>query len=61
MLSYMNQYSSTELTECFDRIIGKNIDSLSNSEIFIAYASFMTASRAQVRPKILSLLIKRIS
>lgn len=61
MLLALMADASSELVEVFDRIIGKNIDELSASEVFYAYMGFSYAERAQVRPKIFGLLIKRLS
>jgi hypothetical protein len=56
----MTDFGSTEMYECFDRILGNRIDELSPREILSAYVSFKTAQKAEIRPKILSLLLKKL-
>lgn len=61
LICYLRETGSTELVECLDKIIGKGIDTITPSEHVAAYSSFAQCSRAQVRPKIMQLLLKRIS
>jgi len=57
----MTRHASTELCEVFDRIIGANIDEMSPSDLYNAYGAFRTMQKAEVRPKIFSHLLKRLS
>jgi hypothetical protein len=61
LLRALNATASTETVEVFDRIIGKDIDALTPSQLYQALVGFLTVQRANVRPKILALLTKRIS
>lgn len=61
LIHNMRDFASTELVECLDRIIGKGIDTVSPSEHLAAYSALSQCGRAQVRPKITQLLLKRIS
>jgi hypothetical protein len=61
MLTEMASEGSTELIEVFDRIIGANIDDLNARQLFSALVGFKSVQKATVRPKIMSLLIKRLS
>jgi hypothetical protein len=61
LLRAMNATASTETVEVFDRILGKDIDALTPSQLYQALMGFLTVQRANVRPKILALLTKRIS
>ncbi len=57
----MAEFGSTETFECFDRVIGSKIDELTPREVLSVFISFSSAKSAQIRPKILQLLLKRLS
>lgn len=61
LLDLFSDTGSTELYECLDRIIGRGIDELTASDILEAFVSFRSVQKAQIRPKIFTLLLKRIS
>lgn len=60
-ISLLGQEASSELIEVFDRVIGKNIDDLKPREVLYAFIGFTSITKATVRPKIQSLLLKRLS
>lgn len=60
LMNLMTDYGSTEIFECFDRVIGAQIDTLSPKEIVQALVDFKAAQHAQIRPKIINLLTKRV-
>ena len=61
LLGTMYRFASTECVECFDRLIGGGIDELSPGEIASAFIYLHRVEKAHVRPKIITLLTKRIS
>ena len=36
----MGEFASTELVECFDRVIGKNLDDMEPQEVFHSFLGF---------------------
>jgi hypothetical protein len=55
-----SSFGSTELYECLDKIVGKGIDELNSEEYIEALIAFASAEKAQIRPKILSIIAKRV-
>ena len=56
----MVDLGSTEIYECFDRIIGDKIDELTVSEMLTAFLSFKMTKKAEVRSKVVNLLLKKL-
>lgn len=40
LLFHMSKFASTDLVECFDRIIGYNLDKLDPSDVLNAFIGF---------------------
>ena len=47
--------------EVFDRIIGANIDDITIGEVFDAFMAFSSTEKADVRPKIVQLLLRTLA
>ena len=56
-----NKSGSTFTLELFDHIIGTNIDEMSPQQIYDAFMALACAEKADVRPKITSLLMQALS
>ena len=52
---------STFTMEVFDRIIGSNIDDITIGEVFDAFMAFSSTSKADIRPKIVQLLLRTLA
>ena len=52
---------STFTMEVFDRIIGANIDDITIGEVFDAFMAFSSTEKADVRPKIVQLLLRTLA
>ena len=52
---------SSYTMEVFDRVIGSNIDDIATHRVYEAFMAFSTASKAEIRPKITSLLLRTLT
>lgn len=55
-----SSFGSTELFECFDKIVGRGIDELTSGQYIDALIAFSCAEKAVIRPKIINVLSKRV-
>jgi hypothetical protein len=57
----MVQFGSSEIYECFERIIGDKIDDLTPRDTLTAFMSFKLVHKAEIRDKIFPLLLKKLA
>lgn len=56
-----SRVGSSYTMEVFDRVIGSNIDDIPVHRVYEAFMAFSTASKAEIRPKITSLLLRTLT